>query len=352
MAMSMATLAIAGSAAFVGIVVQRWSARIAMTVAAALSALSYVTMALTPSFNIVLACYVVLGTCAVTLGIIGPVTLVNRFYAANRGKMLGIIHMPILLMVAPVAIAKAFPLLGRSGILLTLAMIFLLFTPITWWGTSGTQAASPPAQSEDVATGERRDTTGARDPRMLALVLLSLAVGVVSGSSVVYMAHIVPFGLSRALTLPAASILISLFSVSGIVGSPVAGWLCDRLGPYLTLMAAALMIALLWVALPVLAGTAIFIGAALLGFFAAPINTLHAAAVSSLYAPDEVGKAMGLSYLIKLPFLFGLAPLVAFAVGYFGSYHTAFGVLAAITVGGGAICAAARLAARNHAIPA
>lgn len=231
-AMSMATLAIAGSAAVVGIIVQRWSARIAMTAASVLSALCYAMIALTPSFTMVLACYAVLGVCAVTLGIIGPVTLVNQFYESNRGKMLGLIHMPVLLMTAPVVIAEAFPLLGRTGVLLALAMIFLLFAPVIWWRTGGMPISASLDQSGDVIGSGTRVSSGQRDPRLLALVLLSLAVGVVSGSSVVFMSHIVPFGLSRDMTLPAASVLISLFSGFGIVGSPVAGWLCDRLGPY------------------------------------------------------------------------------------------------------------------------
>lgn len=67
----------------------------------------------------------------------------------------------------------------------------------------------------------------------------------------------------------------------------------------------------------------------------------------SLYAPDEVGKAMGMSYLIKLPLIFGMAPLVALAVDHFGSYGEAFGILAVITAGGAVLCGAAMIVVRS-----
>ncbi|MGN7931712.1 MFS transporter [Sphingopyxis sp. 22461] len=349
MAMSMATLAIAASAPLIGVVVQRLSAGAAMTIAAALSACCYGVIATTPSFAVVMACYAILGVCAVTLGVIGPLTLVNQSFSTNRGKMLGLIHMPILLMAAPVAIAEAFPALGRTGVLLALAAPFLLVAPIIWWQTKGLSPAvqaGQPAPADDRADAIRPGSGGRRS---LALVFVSLAIGIIAGSAVVYMAHVVPFGLSRGMTLPVASLLISLFSAFGIVGSPVAGWLCDRLGPYWTLVGAALAIATLWLALPMLDRAAIFVGASLLGFFAAPINTLHAAVVSNLYGPDEVGKAMGMSYLIKLPLIFGMAPLVALAVDHFGSYSEAFGLLAVITAGGAALCGAAMIVVRSGA---
>lgn len=351
MAMSMATLGIAASAPLVGVAVHRLSAGTAMAIAAALSACCYGAIAVTHSFAIVLACYAVLGICAVTLGIIGPVTLVNQVFSANRGKMLGLLHMPIFLMVAPIVVAQAYPQFGRTGILLAIGAMFALLVPLIWLLTRGSPGA---AKTEQVAQADRCAKTnsvrvGGR--QTLALVLLSLAVGVISSSSIVYMAHIVPFGLSRGLTLSAASLLISLFSGSGIVGSPVAGWLCDRLGPYWTLSATAVAIAILWVALPGLNSFAIFFGVSCLGFFAAPINTLHAAAVSSLYGHDQVGKAMGMSYLIKLPLLFGMAPLVALFLEHFESYSQGFAMLAAITVASAVLSGGAMVVARSTLRP-
>ena len=245
MAMSVATLAIGASAPLIGIVVQRLSAGAAMTIAAALSACCYGMIAITPSFTVVMACYAILGVCGVTMGVIGPLTLVNQSFSTNRGKMLGLIHMPILLMTAPVVIAEAFPALGRTGVLLAVAALFLLIAPVIWWQTRG---LSPAAQVGQPAPADRRADAippGGVGRRGLALVLVSLAIAIIAGGAVVYMAHIVPFGLSRGMTLPVAALLISLFSGFGILGSPVAGWLCDRLGPYWTLVGATLAIATL-----------------------------------------------------------------------------------------------------------
>ncbi len=346
MAMSMATLAITGSAPIIGILVQRLSAGTAMTIAAALSACCYAMIATALAFLLVMASYALLGACAVTLGIIGPVTLVNQSASTNRGKMLGLIHMPIFLMLTPVVIAEAFPLLGRTGILMVIATLFSIFAPLIWVQTRHGPRDDHPVRATAAGGQDKSLVSNGSRRRNLALVLVSLAIGVVSGSSVVFMAHIVPFGLSRDMTLPAASLLISLFSGFGIIGSPVAGWLCDRIGPYWTLMGAALAIAALWIALPSLGSTTIFLGGALLGFFAVPVNTLHGAAISTLYGPDEVGKAMGISYLIKLPLLFGLAPIVAMVVDRFGSYADAFGLLTLVTITGAIICGSAMAVAR------
>jgi MFS family permease len=189
----------------------------------------------------------------------------------------------------------------------------------------------------------------AKDLRLTSLLPLSLAVGIVAGGSVAYLSHAVPFGLQRGLSLPSASLLISLYSACGVAGSPVAGWLSDRLGPFWTLAAAALLISILWLSLPVVDGIWIFAIASLLGFFGAPINTMHAAALSALYDADTVGRAMGISYLIKLPFLFSLAPLVALTFHSFGSYVEAFALMAAISVVGSLLCVTAMLVARRAA---
>lgn len=331
LAMSMATLAIGGSAPLVGVIVQKLSAGKAMTVAAGLSTLAYAIIGLSPFFPLVLACYAVLGVCTITLGIIGPLTLVSQHFSEGRGRMLGFVHMPIFLMIAPVMVAGLLPHLGRSGVLMMIAGLFLLLTLVLRLEV-GSDAITPIEPATPAAEPGRNAARLVHGDRALPLLLLSIAVGIISASSVVFMAHIVPFGLDRGMALGSASLLISLFSALGIAGSPVAGWLSDRIGPYRTLGGAALAIALLWLTLPSLPVAGVFLAASLLGFFAAPINTLHAAAVGALYRPDEVGRAIGLSYLAKLPMIFGMAPFVAFLADRYGGYVFAFGVLAAITL--------------------
>ncbi|MFQ3894808.1 MFS transporter [Sphingobium sp. R-7] len=330
MAMSVVTLAIAGSAPFAGILIQRTSIRAAMSAAAATSALCFVAIALATSYTVVLVAYGILGMSAVVLGIIGPVSLVNRLFESGRGRVLGLIHMPLLLMVAPIVIAELLPLCGRAGILFGIAALFaaiapFLLTLIPSFSTDSDPdrpSTDGPADSEDPKLGKRS---------MFALVPLSLSVGVIAAGSVVYMAHIVPFGLGRGMTLASASLLISLYSGFGVAGSPVAGWVADRIGAYWTLALAAVLIGVIWILLPATQGPIIFVAASLLGFFAAPINTMHAAAVSTLFDAAKVGRAMGISYLFKLPILVSAAPLVAFAVGQYQSYNQPFILLAMIT---------------------
>jgi MFS family permease len=248
------------------------------------------------------------------------------------------------------------PSLGRSGILLFIAGIFVLLAPLIYYfadtptargGRSDALRPDISASSPVTAALPLRKPSKPSARRTIAFWLLSMGVGIIAGGGVVYVAHIVPFGLGRGLTLASASLMISIYCGAGVVGSLLAGWLADRIGPYWTLVACALGQVIVWTALLRMGDGSLFAAAALMGLFLVPITTLHPAALSVTYRPHEVSKAMGFSYSIKLPFLFGLTPLVALAFDTFKSYAAGFYMMSAITLVAAGLFMAAKLVARQ-----
>ncbi|MCZ4344166.1 MFS transporter [Sphingomonadaceae bacterium G21617-S1] len=355
MGMSLITLAIGGLAPVAGALYQRFSARVVMTVAALLCSASYAVIALTTIYPLALVMFGILGACMVSLGIIGPVTLVNRRFTTTRGKMLGIINVPIFLLVTPFLVAEALPVFGRTGILLAICAVFAALSLAFFFGIGPDPTAAGDAQaSSNPVAGENRNPapgsfplTAHRRNRVIAFWLLSLGVGIIAGGGVVYVAHIVPFGLERGMTLATASLLLSIYCGAGVAGSLIAGWLADRIGPYYTLIGCALGQVAVWIMFLQVHDDGLFIAAALMGFFLVPITTLHPAAIGTIYSPQEVSKAMGFSYAVKLPFLFTLTPAVAVAYDSFKSYAAGFYLMTAVTLLAAFLFLAADLAGRN-----
>lgn len=80
------------------------------------------------------------------------------------------------------------------------------------------------------------------------------------------------------------------------------------------LAVSALGQALLWWAVLQASGPSLLLASALMGMCAVPIITLHGAAMSALCGGSAVARALGFSYLIKLPFLAMSGVLVGAAV--------------------------------------
>jgi MFS family permease len=158
---------------------------------------------------------------------------------------------------------------------------------------------------------------------------VSLGIGVIAGSGTAFVVHIVPFGMERTLSLQSASALLSIYSGCGILGTLIMGWVADRIGPPAALMIAAASMSMLWWVLLQVSGIPLYLVAALVGVFGVPIVTLHGAALSSMFGVNTLSRAMGLSYSIKLPFIFSFAPVVGLLFGRTGSYRLPFLIIAA-----------------------
>jgi MFS family permease len=343
--MSLVLLAIGGLSPVFGALLQRRSIRDAMIVGALVSAFGYWGLALLHSFVPALLMYGLIGTGVCLTAILGPLVLISRWFETNRGRALSLVNLPIMLFVTPYVVARLLPDYGRFAILGTIGSIFLLLAPLLLLLVDHPTRPDKAGSAAVLRTAAANDTaTILKQP---AFWLLSFGIGIMAGAGVAYVVHIVPFGRESHMSLPAASALLSIYSGAGICGTLVFGWIVDRLGPPTALLLSAACQALLWWSLLQVTGGALYLVSALLGVCLVPLTTLHGSALSKLFGPRLVARATGYSYLIKLPFIFFVAPTIGGLFERFGGYRTPFLIVSLAMVISAASFYLMRLSVRN-----
>jgi MFS family permease len=326
---SVMMLAFGVLAPLLGGLVQRKGVRAAMMIGALASAACFAGLAVLHSFGAAIAMYAIIGIGAAPLGVLGPAALVTRWFPTGRGRIFGIVNLPIALLVTPVLVAEILIRFGRLPVLFGIAATFLVLAPLLMLvrdrparGVSDVEAAPTPT----AAVLPLREILF--QPAFWAL---SIALGIFAGSGTAFLVHIVPFGMQRGLSLPQASGMISAYAGAAVFGTLFSGWLSDRIGPPLTIMLNAAGAALVWWGLLHVEGDSLYVLAGLMGVFLSPVSTLHGAALSDLFGASGVARAMGVSYTIKMPFTFGLAPMAGYLFDRSqGSYAVPFAILAAL----------------------
>ena len=335
--MSLITLAIGGLSPLMGGLLQKVPVRTAMMGGAALSAMGYWGLALLPSFSLALAMFALIGVGVCLMGILGPLTLINRWFAADRAKILSIVNLPLALFATPFIVAELLPDYGRLVILGGIGTIFVLLIPMLLMIVEDPARIGQTARGKDThAEGAAGGKTASDRPLSTGEILaspafwmLSLAIGVMAGSGTAFVVHIIPFGMERQLSLQSASGLLSVYAGAGIFGTLLFGWIADRITPPAALVLTTFCQALLWWGMLHAVGLPLFVLAALLGICVVPLTTLHGAALSQLVGPSSISRAMGISYAIKLPFIFSFAPLVGLLFDRAGGYRLPFLITAA-----------------------
>ncbi len=336
--MAFVTLAVGGLAPFLGNVMQIVPVRYAMAGGCLLSAVGYFGLATLNYYPLALFMFILTGAGISLSGIIGPLTVISRWYTDGRGAALSIAELPIFILVMPFVVGGVLPHVGRSAILVTVAVIFVAIAPLflllrdppaNGFSATGDGAATT-WQVVAKETGGGSALTNLQILSMRPFWLLSLAMGIMSGASLAFYVHIVAFAMGRGMTLLAAGGMLSAYGAAGLVGVLLWGRIADWRGPPQTLVLTSFLLTLLWLAMILVPTTGLYVVAAGLGLCATPMLTLHGAALSALIPSNSASRAMGLSYGIKLPFLFVAAPAIAFIFESTGGYTAPFAVIAAI----------------------
>ena len=241
-------LSIGALSPVLGSLLQRIPVRLAMLAGALVSSAGYWGLALVQSFKVALLMYGLIGAGVCLLGILGPLVLINRWFATNRAKTLSLVNLPIALFLTPYIIAGVLPAYGRFTVLCVMGAAFLLMVPLLL-----SLVEHPVTVANTTAIADKADI---RDPEPNegigsilsnpAFWLVSLGIGVIAGAGTAFVVHIVPFGMDKAMSAHAASALLSVYSGCGIFGTLLLGWLADRIGPPTTLVIAAAVMAVLW----------------------------------------------------------------------------------------------------------
>jgi len=166
------------------------------------------------------------------------------------------------------------------------------------------------------------------------------------------MVHGMPYAESRGMGPPTAALVMSAYSGAGLLGVPLFGWLADRIGGARALALSAAVQAMAWAALALVPVAGFIPLSAVLGIATTPLTTLHGAAMAQLFGAAGVSRAMGVSFAIKLPFLFAAAPLVGAVFVRTGDYRPAYLMVAVTLAAAVAILMAGQFAQRRESRPA
>lgn len=317
----------------VGTLLRKYSLRTIMIIGAALSGTGYALMTQVENAWVMLAVYAIfMGTGACFLGILPAATLVSRWFVRDRGKALGIINMPLFLFFLSPVFGNLLPRIGMNNVFLLISVLFFAVIAILLFivdepqkiGLKARGADDPDMQKAAAATPAkqltRRDYLGMRK-----FWLLSLGIGITTSGGTVVVTHFVPFGVGRGFAIEEASLFISAFGGAGIFGALFFGWVIDKVGAVNALILNTLAHAVLWLGLyPMLSLPLTIALAASIGICAGSVAAVHGGAINELFGAHNFSEAMGLSYLLKLPFIVGAAPLAGWIFHKTGSYNLAF----------------------------
>jgi hypothetical protein len=272
--------------------------------------------------------YFLLGIGCAILGVLAPLALVNQWLPDARGRVLGWVNAPTILLLVPLLIGQFMPTIGRNGLLLAAAGLLLAAVPLFLLVPKGLGPDAPSQEGgEIVQRGQLREVLVSR-----SFWTIAIAIGVLAGMSSAFIVNVVAIGTDRGMSFPAAASLVSIFAASGAVGSIALGWLCDRIGALPTVAIAAACQALICMALVLAEAPHTFALVSMMGVVSAPILTLMGATVSQIIAPQLVNRAIGAVYFVKLPFIFAFAPLFEF-FSHFGDRFALSFCLMAVALG-------------------
>lgn len=333
--MSMITLSIGLLSPFAGILLRSFSTRAVLIPIAISTGLAYWGLAWTTSFMMAAFSYAVIGVGVCFLAILAPVTVISRWFVADRAKVLSVVNLPIALFVSPLIVGHFLPEYGREAILWTIGIVFLSMAPLILLMIDRPEAVGQRPYGDVETTGgceavaDQEKSNQLRTNREIVanppFWLISFAIGIIAGSGTAFVVHAVPFGVEYGgFSLQEASMLLSIFAGSGIIGALLFGWFADCYGPHRALIVTCIFQAGVWWVMLQATGTPLFILAGVMGVCALPLLTLHGAVLTVLYGAENVSRAMGFSYFLKLPFIFLFAPGLGYIYDKTGSYSTPF----------------------------
>jgi MFS family permease len=314
-----------------GRVANRLSLRLLAVVGAMLGSLGYALMALVPNVYAYLAAYgLLIGPGMSLSGMIVPSMLVTRWYRRDRGRALGILHMPLLSLVSPLAVTfllKSFGAGAAYFFLAGLMAVNLLLAPFLLDRPPG----GAPAEPENAGVGEHptasRHSLGqiAGVPAFWALSLATAAV-IASGSTIT--THLVPMVRQWGVTDTQAASLVSIGALAGAAGAYIFGWLADKLGGARALALCCFDTAVLCAVLLLQPGYLVLAPVlALLGLHLAGAVPVFTLALSKAFGPNAFGAAFGLGSFVFMALSPIMAPVAGAIFVRLGSYAPALIVL-------------------------
>jgi len=326
-------------ASVAGVLAARYSLRRLMAGASVLMSLAWLILAFAHSYWPFLLAYgLLLGPAMAVGGSVLPPTLVTRWFQRHRGLAIGIVHLPIVITIMPLAASLVISRFGVTALFFALAV----FSAVTLIPGSLALIEYPPGHdprqyvNETAAQRSARGTTAVGPiftvPQLLQnprFWLLALAVGAANTSSVTLASHLPAMGVAWGYAPTSAAALASVMSLVGMAGSIIFGVVADKIGGARTLALIAFDDAILWAFLLMdlpYPARAVVIG--LIGMHGAGAIPGISKAVASAFGEASFSRAFGLASTATLPLM--IAAVYGFGVIFQTQHSYAAGIVAMI----------------------
>ena len=292
---------------------KRISIRTSMAAGICLGALGYSLLALAPNIHTLLAIYLfIIGPSLVLFGNLPSNTLVATWFGARPGKAMGLVNMPILVMLTPLAAAAILNSFGLGAVFVAIAIAHLCILPCVLLVKDGPFAlrgasVAPVGQDRLFVRPE--------------FWLLAVACGIASGAGVMKMSHLAAIVIEQGYSVTLAVQLLAISGAAGLLGSPLFGWLADRIGGLRAMVLNVLIQAASFsILLAPIGPTALFLDAIVIGVCGAGVTPALGVIYARLFGPENYGRALGLMSFATLPFVFGMTPLASALFDVSGDY--------------------------------
>jgi MFS family permease len=302
-------LVILGSAVLAsvaGVLAARFSLRSLMAGSALASVAAWLLLAFTTSYAAYIVAYgLLLGPAMSLAGAVLPPTLVTRWFNRNRGLAIGIVHLPVVVAILPVAgnwviehygvQTLFFGLAALSGLVLFPAALFVIDHPPGETAAAATRIAESPAPEGGGLTVPQL----LRNPYFWGL---ALAVSSMNTSVTLLGVHLVSMAENWGFSRENGALLASTMSLCGMAGSILFGIVSDRLGGGRTIALVVFDAMLLWLLLTLgLPFPALLVVIGVMGMHGSAGIPAASRAYADALGTASFSRAYGLSATITLP---------------------------------------------------
>lgn len=326
-------------APWVGRLLDRGPIRRVMLLAAVITTLGYIAMALVPSLLAVLGLYTVASAVGLQgMGNIPTSKLMGSWFRRQRGRALGLAALGTSIggLLAPPMLAEGVVRYGWRATVggASAAALLILVVPIATMihdhprdlGLQPDGAAESPTQRPGFSSASAWPASRLlREPGFLSFAVV---LGILMAMNGALIAHLPPIAMELGLAPTPAAALVSILSVAAIVGKLVFGFAADHVDHRL-LLAAAVALVMTFVGLLAseppahwLAASAVLPGLALGG-----ILPLWGAILSDYYGSESMAGAMGLMMPMMVGIQIAAMQLLPWVYDQTGSYQPAFRVM-------------------------
>ncbi len=328
MALALVVLSMGGLGPVVAALVGRYGLRRVMCSGVVVSAAGYSLLAVAPSMTVALvACALLIGPGAALFAALPPAFLASGWFPRARGWAMGITYLPLFVTVIPMIGLEIIQRFGLTTFFLSLAATHLVLLPLLLG-----VAEAPDADAAEQETSELSspDVSLAQVASGALLWWIVVGDGILNGTATAGSAHVLPIVTEYGFNEEHGAFLLSISGGASILGSLLAGYASDRLGPTRTLGLAASCFAGGWALIavtawmPAMALAMVLIGMAGAGVFP-PLSTL----VAQVYGIRALPRVLGLIGVLTIPITFAISPLAGWMRDVSGTYAGVFVALIA-----------------------